>query len=109
MANILDMLKSKISIFDNGDPTWVQFVRDHLSIIKQESTKKTLSPEYVRPFNYKLEYLLVDNNLPMAYAWIVCLLNNLSSNEEFVNIPEILIPKSETIGRLYGVYKSTNR
>ena len=106
--SLKDTIAAKFNPMDITDVKWVQYVKDHLEILKSSSVTITLTDAQLRANQYKLEYILNSNALPEYYSWIVCLLNGISSNEEFFNQSTLLLPSSTELRNMYNTYNSTS-
>lgn len=95
MANdnsISSVIESFGSVYGNKDIDWVRFVHDHYYNIFSTCTSYNLdkSSHYWR--YYRLEDYLREINVDPNIAWIVLLVNQMSSRKEFKDLDNILIP-----------------
>lgn len=92
-----------------NDFMWVQFVKDHKEIIKENSTTIVLHPNDLRKFKYGIESYLTEYNYPKSIGWIVLWLNQLDSNFNFdESLQTIMIPDINQLISLYSQY-TTNK
>lgn len=106
--SLKDKYYELITAFDNSDPNWVQFVRDHMTIIRtQHSGKMFIDAVTMNTFRYRLEDYLENNKIPQSFAWFILEINQLNSNMEFHDIEYLLMPDYGYLSKLYELYNST--
>lgn len=87
-----------------NDADWYQFITDHMLYIKTNATKIIIEPTDMEQYKYSLENFLREKQYDVAHAWIVRLINNIPSNQEFVGYESLLIPKADIITVLKDQY-----
>jgi len=102
--SVINMLESKITVLQDKSSSWIQYVRDYKTILRDNGTTKTISSADRIACDYKLEQLLYRNKISQDISWIVRIVNNMSSNMDLTDIDEIIIPDISYIRNLYVQY-----
>ena len=100
---LVDIIKNANSsvVYDDGGP-WRQFILDHLDFIASKSQVYSIAPEVMYLYQYDLKRFLKEKmQINEDIAWIVLLLNNLSSDFEFDSPGNFTIPSDRLILQLH--------
>lgn len=97
-----------ISNYSNTNKDWIQFIFDHYDLIKENSTKTSISDEDMYIYQYRLEDYLSSISVDKNIAWIVLFINQLGNNRDFKELKTLLIPNTNYISKLYSQYQSNN-
>lgn len=92
--------------YSNNDLGWVQFVRDHYTYLRNKSTPKIMSSVDMSITKYRIHEILAEMGMSPSVIWIVLLINQLPSENDFVDLTAILIPDMATIEQLHSTYNS---
>ena len=103
-ASLHSMYNSLLSSYSNPDLDWVQFIRDHYLHIKSKSTVVQLNPFRHHSLKYRLTDFLIDNNIPREMGWIVLMVNQMGSENEFCDMNVMMIPDTSDIAHLRDVF-----
>ena len=107
MSDLRTELKNSDAMYSSSDQEWVQFIRDHFRIIRSTATNVELDVYQHNSMQYRLsEWLDTELHYPYSVTWIVLLINQLKSEEEFRNLTTILIPEMGVITKLYREFKN---
>ena len=98
------MYRSKLSSYSNYDLDWVQFIRDHYEHLKKKSVAVQLNPFRHDSLKYRLTDFLADNNIPREMGWIILMINQLGSENDFSDLNILLIPDTSDIIHLRDVF-----
>lgn len=103
---------SKTSIYDDSDTDWVQFVKDHKLIIREQATVYSISVDKMSMVKYDLMRLISEISYPFGCMWMIYIINDFLSDITFVatdNNPFTLyVPDlSSSIPKLYTFYQSS--
>lgn len=102
LSNNITMLVEKES---PDDHQWVQFVRDHLPMLKKRAILVVVSKEDAFNYRYRPDLWLDKNGYAKSPLWIMLLINGLSTPDEFVNMETFLVYKSvNPVSDLYRTY-----
>lgn len=104
--SVVDMVKKKIGRYDNLDKDWVQFVRDHKSVILANSVRHEPSAIYQNPYEYNLGRYLRSIQFDLSALWIVQYINRYDTDKDFRNISYIYIPDIDHLQNLYKTYQT---
>jgi hypothetical protein len=105
--NILKLLSQKFGTYENTDDNWVQFVKDHRSLILANSTIHEPSLVYQYPHEYNLGRYLKSIAFDISAMWIVRYINNYDTDKDFAQITKIYIPDISHLRELYELYRTT--
>lgn len=108
MYTLTDNYNELMSVFDNADPNWIQFVRDHMSIIKKDHMSKMyISPDNMNAYQYRLEDFLENNKISQSTMWLILEINQMNSAMEFHDLEYLFMPDYSFIFKLYELFNST--
>lgn len=94
-----DILRLK-SPYSNDDIDLVKFMHDHYQEIFDTSEVVSLDKEDHYWKYYRLEDFLSERHSDPNIAWIVLMINQMSSNIDFKELESIRIPNSRTLEAL---------
>lgn len=78
--------------YSNNNFEWVQYVHDHLNLIKQKAIPIEIDIFKSNELQYRLNDFLRENNYPISIGWIVVLINQLPSENNFVGLSNLYVP-----------------
>lgn len=108
MLQLTDAYTELISNFDNSDPNWVQFLRDHFSIIKAEYTGKFFIDEItMNTYQYRMEDFLENNKIPQSFMWFILEINQMNSPMQFHDLDYLIMPSYDYLAKLHELFNST--
>lgn len=93
-------------------PGWHLLIESHLQWLLRRTDNRLITVSDGDGFKYEadLEGLLLKNNIPMQYHWIVMRMNGYTSFAEFrVGKTQLLVPDQRTIEALRAVYQTTTK
>ncbi len=94
---------------EDTDTEWLQYIRDHTDLIKNNSTLFFLDAEVMKRYRYRLEDFLFEKRNGIhyrQYASIVRIINRLGCNLDFnESVTEIYLPTPEYITELRSMYR----
>lgn len=100
-----DQIRSKKSRYTPSDPDWVQFVRDHRRQLMNRAVTVNINPDRAFRLRYRPAQLLRELDRSPELAWIILLINDISSVRQFEGIESLLLPDDEeAIDDLYESY-----
>jgi hypothetical protein len=95
----------KNSTMSDDQGPWRQFILDHLDYIARRTAVYEITSLLMNQYRYDLARFLREHmSLRSDLAWIVILLNNMSTDLEFDTPGEFIIPTDELIDQLYHSY-----
>ena len=95
-----------VTDIDNSDVEWVQFVTDHYRELQASATTVEVSLTDMELYRFRLSDWLSDRGYTKRLAWIVMLLNNIKSDQEFVGFQQLRIPDANYISQLRAQYNT---
>lgn len=98
------MLEKTFHKFDNIDSGWVTFITDHVDLLKDSAEIFFFEAKH-HTYIYRLESFLRSQGRPASTAWIVRLINNIPTNQQFDLSGHILLPSTELITKLRRDYQ----
>jgi len=106
MANTLSETYTKsILNLDSTNGAWVQFVRDHINLIKyNHSSWTTIAPDVMNKYQYRLRDFLHESKINTGLTWLIMDINNLRGSMDFTDLDQILIPDAAYIEQLHNKY-----
>ena len=104
--SLKETYESQITTYSNHDIEWVQYVRDHFSVLVESATKYTLAPYQHYAMMYRLEDWMGEQNIPKEMSWIILYINQLSDAFDFKDLTEIMIPNFTVLEQLKQQFKT---
>jgi hypothetical protein len=102
-----ERLNTKLApLADMSNPDWVRYVKDHRSVILQQTVKVTIAPEIMFTFRYRMRALLTELGYNADLAGITMWLNNLKTNADVLDLGNLRIPNYEAVKELYNQFTS---
>ncbi len=106
ITSLADRLSISVNPFDNLDPDWVQYVKDHRSVLMETSVIKSVPANAMFTYRYRMPTLLNKLGSDSSITWIVMWLNQLKTNADVVNLTELTLPTIDTVKSLYQSFQS---
>lgn len=97
MAGLHALFGKHFTKFSNDNYEWVHFVRDHYNRIRRKAVFITIDPYKMHEVHYRLTDFLMEYNIPSEADWIVLMLNQLSSEKDFINLKWMFLPDMQDI------------
>lgn len=95
-------------MYGNTDFKWVQFVRDHYLVIRDNyCARREIDSTEMYNYRFRMEEWLELNKIPQSAMWLILMLNQMKSPLEFDKLTHILIPDFSSLASLYEIYRST--
>lgn len=103
---IHELIESQLGTYENADPAWEQFIRDHFTYLWEGAKIHKPTAAYMRPHEYNLKFYLKSISFDISAEWIVRLLNDITTDIDFINITEIRVPDMGIVKELYQTFKT---
>lgn len=98
--SLQNLFSRQLDQYANTDPEWVQYVHDHYTAIKARSGTVVFSMHDTSTMHYRLTDLLKTNNISSSITWIILLINQIGSENAFVDIEQLQIPDLTHLAQL---------
>ncbi len=106
IESLADKCELRLGEYNNDDEGWVQFVKDHRTVLLNNSTVTTISLDMANRYQYRFALYLYDNSIDASLHWIILWLNQIKSEREFSQITKLLIPTADILKKLRAQYLS---
>lgn len=106
MTTFAERLVSDIGTIDDVDQAWVQYVKDHRSLLLDKATIERIEPNIMFTYRHRMPALLERLKYSASLTWIVMWLNQLNSPADVVGLTELIIPDKNQIEELSRDYAS---
>jgi hypothetical protein len=106
ITSLADRLSIKVNPYDNLDTDWVQYIKDHRSVLMSTAVTTTVPANVMFTHRYRMSALLKKLGSDSSITWIVMWLNQLKTHADVVNLNELILPTMESIKTLYQSYLS---
>lgn len=106
MQSLSETCASKLDNFSNLDADWVQFCKDHRSLIIRTADIVTIPVDMQARYRYSLDLWLEDYGYNSNLMWMILWLNQIPNMINFVKIEKMIIPNEDTLMKLYNQYSS---
>lgn len=109
MSTLIDeinTINTRYNRYNASDPNWRQYVIDHRQLILNNSTDIPVDPNLMNTYTYRIRDFLTKINTDPAIDWIVLYINQLFTNENFVDVKKLFIPSVSFIDKLYMQYQT---
>ena len=107
--SVRDLLNNKLTKLNDSDRRWATFIKDFRKEILENSYRVELTPYMVEIFRYRLNDLLLENNVPYDIHWIIAWINGLGNQLNFQDVTHLWVPNHDFIRKLRTLYDSTKR
>lgn len=104
--SLINDITDKIGTYECLDDGWMQFIDDHRSHLLSSAIVHYPTLAYFRPYEYNLEYYLRSIGFDLSATWIVRLINEIVTNQDFVSITSIAIPDLTEVKKLFELYRT---
>jgi len=103
--SLREILASKTTIYEDVDPAWRTFVRDHKQELVQNSVLNELTADKAYQVKCNPTRFFRDIGYRTDFVWIAMYVNDLATDVDFGDVRSIYVPNVDYIMQMYSQYR----